>query len=428
MIDNLPNNLDAEQQLLGALLVNSKNLSFISHFLKPEHFHDTTHQRIYTKIELLNAEGIAASPVLLMRKFELEHGLEGIGGKEYLSRLAVIGAGFVNVKDVAREICDLYKKRELLYICEEIMAEAQSHDSEMQGEEIMNSLTGKISELSKNSATSKIMTSRQISEQIYHDLNEKLECFSTGIPALDNAMAGGIYARKSYGFAARKKVGKTILCSTISHNLNMAGIKHLMICGEMGAKQVHQRNVSRALNRNSNAFLDGTRTNEQFQYDVAGWASKDPGNALYLDAPGITFDELKRQVSYAVLNCGIKGFILDYWQLVGGKQSRQSMSEHLEKVAQWIADFCNANNIFSVVMAQVNQDGNTRGSEGMRLAFDQVYQIHRCPKDEGATYYQPDMAWFEMMDTRYTMWQNIGCEQNPIIEIKLTGPYFEQIT
>ena len=98
---------------------------------------------------------------------------------------------------------------------------------------------------------------------------------------------------------------------------------------------------------------------------------------LYEDAPGLTFDGLKDMVSRAVAKGKIKGYILDYWQLVGGKPKNKNTAEHLDEVAQWIADFARKHNIFAVVAAQINQEGNTRGGEGIRLAFDQVYQINR---------------------------------------------------
>ena len=91
----------------------------------------------------------------------------------------------------------------------------------------------------------------------------------------------------------------------------------------------------------------------------------------------------------------ITGIIFDYWQLVSGKDKRKSTAEHLDEVAQWIADYCRRGILWSIVMGQINQEGNTRGGEGMRLAFDQVYQIHRPDLGKSET-------WIAMMETRYT--------------------------
>jgi hypothetical protein len=88
-------------------------------------------------------------------------------------------------------------------------------------------------------------------------------------------------------------------------------------------------------------------------------------------------------------------------------------------VAQWIADYARRENLWTLVMAQINQEGNTRGGEGLRLAFDQVYQIHRPDLGKSET-------WIEMMETRYTAWENIGSEEIPGLYLIQKGPYFNQ--
>jgi hypothetical protein len=142
------------------------------------------------------------------------------------------------------------------------------------------------------------------------------------------------------------------------------------------------------------------RTDDKFQKRVSQFVHDNPANVVYCNAPGLTFTKLKETV-YRAAQSGIKGVILDYWQLVGGKESRKSTAEHQDEVAQWIADFGRESGLFNIVMAQINQEGNTRGGEGLRLACDQFYQINR----DDIT--QPAM-WLEMMETRYTKWLNVG--------------------
>jgi hypothetical protein len=165
---------------------------------------------------------------------------------------------------------------------------------------------------------------------------------------------------------------------------------------------------------------------EQVVDKIKEYNGQAPRNTIYLDAPAITFDRLKHAVVTAHMRHGIKGFILDYWQLVSGKDGRASEAYHLGEVAQWIAEICRKLDIWALVAAQINQDGNTRGGEGMRLAFDQVYHLQPVGQDGG------DITlpgrWLEMMDTRYTQWANIGSPDMAGLMLNEKGLFFEEVT
>jgi replicative DNA helicase len=212
-------------------------------------------------------------------------------------------------------------------------------------------------------------------------------------------------------------MGKTILASTISYNLAKQDVRHLFIAGEMSSVEVHQRLLAREMGCYGSMFRTKAK-DPIFQERVRYAAKQISDNLLYQSAPHLTFDGMKALVCEAV-HAGAKGFILDYWQLVGGKDSRTSTAEHLEHVAQWIADYCRKEKIWAVVFAQLNQDDNTRGSEGIRLAFDQMYKINREPEGRSG-------MWLEMMETRYTPWQDVGGENSPAFWLEEHGPYFRE--
>ena len=101
-------------------------------------------------------------------------------------------------------------------------------------------------------------------------------------------------------------------------------------------------------------------------------------------------------VSRAITGKNIKGVIVDYLQLVTGKSNSDTEEYHLRSVSQWLADVARREGIFVLVATQVNQDGNARGGEGIRLACDQYYTLHREKNS--------DAAWLEMGESRYTKW------------------------
>jgi hypothetical protein len=152
---------------------------------------------------------------------------------------------------------------------------------------------------------------------------------------------------------------------------------------------------------------------------VSEAAFRNAANLIYRNAPGLTFAALRAIVGKAIMQHKVKGIILDYWQLVGGKEDRRSTSEHLDEVAQWIADTGRKHKVWMVVAAQINQEGNTRGGEGIRLAFDQVYQVHRMSESS-------PHIWMEMMDTRYTQWAELGSKEQAKFFMHAKGPFFSE--
>lgn len=410
----LPHNLDAEQELLGAMLINNGVVTKVSAFLKADHFYSDAHRAIFEAIRAVMAEGTIANPVTLKAYFERDALLESIGGPAYLARLAATATTVINATDYAKVIVDLAQRREAHAIGQRLAESAIAPEIDSPAPMLIADAMGKLTALA-GQGPQPALDNGTVAMQVAEDMTKPLPCYRTGIPALDEAMGGGLYEGKCYGFAARKKVGKTIMLGTISQNLNAAGVKHQFFAMEMSPKEIEQRAIARACGFNSISFLK--RDNPRLAERVAQYAHTVPKNVIYEAAAGASLDDLRRMVSTAVVRHGIKGFILDYWQLVGGKPGKETEAYHLGAVAQWIADTCRKHGLFAVVAAQVNQEGNTRGGEGLKLACDQYYTLHR---EKGE-----DLAWLEMEESRYTMYQNVGSDIVPGLRLNQHGPHFE---
>jgi predicted ATP-dependent serine protease len=240
-------------------------------------------------------------------------------------------------------------------------------------------------------------------------------CSSTGMKKLDIALGGGLFAGKAYGIQARKKTGKTLLMGTISYNMNELGIPHLWVAAEMNDRELEHRHIARGIGCSA---LDFLTDNPEMSAQVRSYAEAASDNILYANAVGITIPELKEIISRAVKEHDIHGFFLDYLQLVRATR-HGNRTEHLEEVAQVIAEIIREHQIWCMVAAQLNQDHNTRGGEGMLLAFDMIFSLHRNPhSSEG---------WLEMKDTRYTPYRNIGSEIKPGLKLEPQGPFFSEI-
>ncbi|HLJ62850.1 MAG TPA: DnaB-like helicase N-terminal domain-containing protein, partial [Stellaceae bacterium] len=113
-----PHNLEAEQALLGAILVNNAAYHKVSEFLRDEHFAQAVHGRIYAAIARLIERGQIANPVTLKNLFDQDGALAEIGGAQYLVRLAANVVTILNAQDYGRTIHDLHTRRSLIAIGE----------------------------------------------------------------------------------------------------------------------------------------------------------------------------------------------------------------------------------------------------------------------------------------------------------------------
>ena len=412
---------EIEQALLGAILVNGEALFMVGD-LRPQHFAEPLHQRIFQAMLDRNGRGEAIDFITMARQFAADPSIAASGNPKYLSQLAGYASRVIRPADYAREITLAYSARAMLEIFQQAAHRiaAQDEPPDLIAAQVASSLEKLTTETDRQF----IQSSYDVGTQIIQDLKDDVRPDSTGIAKLDEAMGGGLYPRKVYGVAARMKVGKTTLGATISHNLVQQKVPHMYVCLEMSAKEIYERMLCRAMDCYGNAFKSEYGKSDQFAGKLVNAVHGQRGYLSFWDAQGATFDEIKQKLTVAVKKLGIKGFILDYWQLVKGQEKGQSEASHLDAVAQWLAEFCRRNNVWSVTMAQINQQGNTRGSEGIKLAFDQIYQLRAMGEAEDESL--PD-RWLEMMATRYTKWANIGSETQPGLTLVEKGVYFEQL-
>ena len=393
---------EMEQVLLAAAFHENRVIDRVR-FVRSDDFAYPLHQEIWDLALTMRERGEAVNPPMLAKVME--------GSEKYLAEVYNTFAGTLVAESYAESIRDYANRRRLVVLAERTIERVT--DLETPGDEVIATTIGDLQRLAGDGVR-RSATKREVGEAIYDDLQTELPCFSTGIRGLDGVMGGGMFAGKLYGIAARKKVGKTILLGTISHNLNRAGVPHLFIAMEMSPKEIEQRNAAREGGFNSVAFLK--RDDQNLSAKVADYVATQPDNTVFEHSPGASLDDIRAMIGRAIATRNVKGVILDYLQLVGGKSPRDTEEYHLRTVAQWLADIARREGIFVLVAAQVNQDGNTRGGEGLRLACDQYFALHR-EKDSQA-------AWLEMGESRYTMYQNLGGEFDPGLLLNGNGPHF----
>src|SRR3954453_15959787 len=123
-----PANTEAEQALLGAMLINNAAYHRVTEFLLPAHFANAVHGRIYAAIAKLIERGQIANAVTLKNLFDQDGALGEIGGAAYLARLAASAVTIINAEHYGRTIHDLHLRRELITVGQDVVTEAYRHD------------------------------------------------------------------------------------------------------------------------------------------------------------------------------------------------------------------------------------------------------------------------------------------------------------
>lgn len=414
-------NPDAEQRLLGGIFANPKALERVAAMLRPDQFSHPLHARIFEASVLLQERGQGANPITLMPLFKTDPALIECGGVEYLARLSssAVSINTAALEGYARAIVEMAERRQLADELQRALEAVNVSGYEVTSAELAHSALKGLEAIGAGKSTVTIQTRREVMLQVVEAMKAPPPSDSTGIHKLDMAMGGGLFPGRSYGFAARLKAGKTTLLGTISYNLNESGVPHLYIAGEMSAQELEHRSMARAMNTNSLRFL--RRESVEFSCRAAEYALQAKSHVSYVTAPGITAGHLKRVMAVAVRK-GVRGIIFDYLQLTQGKGKGQSTAEFYDEVAQGIANYARQEGIWAMVACQLNQDENTRGGEGIKLAFDQVYKLKREAADS-----DPPMAWLEMMASRYTSYASVGTENEPALILDPRGPHFREI-
>ena len=220
----LPHNIDAEQGLLGALLVDNRTIEKIGDHFRAENFFMPAHQRIYTAVQTLIDRGQTASPVTLKNYFETDDDLKEVGGAEYLADLAASVVNVINVSDYASTIYDLHLRRELITLGEEVVNEAYDHNLDSDAYGAIERAEGRLFSLAESGEVKggfvtlrdSVLTAIELAEKAY-----KTEGHVTGITSgladVDKKL-GGFQPSDLLILAGRPSMGKSALAVNWAFN------------------------------------------------------------------------------------------------------------------------------------------------------------------------------------------------------------------
>lgn len=331
-----PSAMEAEQALLGAILVNNDAMHHIGSLIRPEHFYAPVHQRIFAAVQGFFDKGLIASPITLKHHFDQDEGLKELGGGQYLARLAAAAGVVINVQDYSNLICDLAHKRSLISIGEDVVNIAYKSDLDLpatqQIEQAEQKLFHLASEGSAEGSFKQIKYSMiEAIERVEHAYrnNDRILGVPTKLADLDKLL-GGLHKSDLIILAGRPSMGKTALATTIAHyaaeyfhqewqkdqSAKQQSVGFFSL--EMSSEQLASRLLSGATNLNSGKLRKGDLTADEFAVLV-----KESNQLSQLpfhidDTPALTIAALRARARRLkrVHNMGL--LVVDYLQLVRG--------------------------------------------------------------------------------------------------------------
>ncbi len=336
-----PHNVEAEQALLGAILVNNDAFDRVSDFLRPEHFAEEMHRRIFEVTASLVRAGKIATPITL-KTFLGDHDLGGITVPQYLARLASEATTIINAADYGRMIYDLAVRRGLITIGEEIVNVAFDAPVDHSPREQIEAAERQLYAIAESGRAEggfqtfsmALTTAIDVAAKAY-ERDGKLSGISTGMVDLDKSL-GGLQKSDLIVLAGRPAMGKTSLVTNIAFNVAKAyrsetrpdGTLETVNGGivgffslEMSAEQLATRIIAEQSGVASYKIRRGDVTDDDF-HRVTEAARHMQHVPFYIDQTGgISIAQLTARARRLKRQRGLDVLVIDYLQLLSGSKS-----------------------------------------------------------------------------------------------------------
>ena len=339
-----PHNLEAEQALLGAILVNNEAMDRVSSFLDPQHFYDPLHQQIYETAGKLIHVGKQATPITLRTFFETAEPISpNLTVPQYLGTLAAQATTIINAEDYGRTVFDLATRRALIIIGEDMVNGAYDSTVDSTPQRQIEESETRLYDLAEQRKYGQgflgfgtALTNAIEMASAAYQRSGHLSGLSTGLTDLDNKL-GGLQSSDLIILAGRPSMGKTALATNIAYHIAKSYRAELQPDGstkaadgavvgffslEMSAEQLATRILSEQTEIGSEKIRRGMINEDEFRklVEVSRVMSESP---LYIDQTGgISIAQLAARARKLKRQKGLGVLIVDYLQLLSGSSRR----------------------------------------------------------------------------------------------------------
>jgi replicative DNA helicase len=351
---SLPQNVEAEAALLGALMIDNRLVEDVQLKLRPDHFFEPLHGRIYESILRMTDANRVANPVTLRPLFESDESIKEVGGPAYLAQLTGSGAAVIGARDFAQQIYDLALLRALVGVGRDLvegaldtsedvapLAQIERAETELYKVAEEGGAEGKAKAFSEATKEALEMAERALNS------GGHLSGFTTGLESL-NSKIGGLHKSDLIIVAGRPGMGKSSLATNIAFSASQrllrdredgiepaksAGTAVALFSLEMSADQLATRILAEQSEISSENLRMGRISQQEFR-QLARAASELQSLPLYIDdTPGLTIAALRTRARRLKRQKGIGMVIIDYLQLLQGT-AKSSDSNRVQEISE----------------------------------------------------------------------------------------------
>jgi replicative DNA helicase len=437
-----PHNLEAEQALLGAILVNNDAHDRVSSFLEPHHFYDPLHQQIYETASKLIASGKQATPITLRTFFEIAEPIDaGLTVPQYLGRLAANAATIINARDYGRTVHDLATRRGLILIGEDVVNAAYDSPVDFPPKEQIEEAETRLFSLAETDkygqgflAFNAALTNAIDMAGNAFKRDGHLSGIATRFVGLDGKM-GGLQPSDLIVLAGRPSMGKTALATNIAFNVARARAESLAanptlrpddpghdgaVVGffslEMSSEQLATRILSEQAGIPSEKIRRGMINEDEFK-ELVTVSQRMASIPLYIDQTGgISIAQLAARARRLKRQQGLGLLVIDYLQLMTGMSKRgDNRVQEVSEITNGLKALAKELNVPILALSQLSRAVEQRDDKRPQLSdlresgsieqdadivmfvYREEYYLERTKPQEGTLEFQDWMAKMQIV-------------------------------
>ena len=360
-----PYSMEAEQALLGAVLMNPACYTRVSGIVRPESFYIPQHKAIFAVIANLDYLNQKIDPLLVLEELKQNGTYDEAAGKNYLAQLAQSVPSVENVESYARIIKEKYYLRTLMEAAEEMLKNAANE--ELSADTIMDAAEQKIYNIRQgNKENEPVRLSDILRDEVYDNLQkitspetaEESKGIPTGFSLLDKYMTG-LNKSDLILIGARPAMGKTSFALNIARNIAVKAKKKVVFFSlEMGREQLAQRVLSTEARVESQKMRTGELTDDDWSRIGQATLALNDAELYFDDTSTITVPEMKARVrKMRDVDC----VIIDYLQLMTGTKRTESRVQEVSEITRSLKLMAKDLKIPVITCSQLSRSTEGRG-------------------------------------------------------------------